>query len=301
MGYCWCRASLDSDVLWPSTSRCHQRISGVLVLVERSSQLQEFDRLFQECQEGKGGVSLISGPVASGKTELLKVFVEKAVAAGATVLEAVGSARERDLPFGVLDQLCSALPVPTDRQRLGQLLSDSASRLPESGDDSPGYLRNRANQELWATVGRLAEQAPVVIAVDDLQFADLTSLQSLLYICGQLRSARVLIMVTQLDCPLNSDQQRAVLATELLRQPQFGLLRVEPLSEDGVREMLTRQFGAAVDSDTAGTWHRMSGTGAAVAFSPPPEVLRCWPSRSPSASSRNCSTRKRTRRARSLP
>jgi len=229
------------------------------VLVERSSQLQEFDRLFQECQEGKGGVSLISGPVASGKTELLKVFVEKAVAAGATVLEAVGSARERDLPFGVLDQLCSALPVPTDRQRLGQLLSDSASRLPESGDDSPGYLRNRANQELWATVGRLAEQAPVVIAVDDLQFADLTSLQSLLYICGQLRSARVLIMVTQLDCPLNSDQQRAVLATELLRQPQFGLLRVEPLSEDGVREMLTRQFGAAVDSDTAGTWHRMSG------------------------------------------
>ncbi|GAA5066449.1 LuxR family transcriptional regulator [Nocardia callitridis] len=237
------------------------------MFVERRSQIASLDRIFQQSVTGKGGTSLIVGPVASGKTELLKVFAERLSAEGATVLEAVGSPRERDQAFGILQQLFAALPDRDERTRIQQLLADRASRLieacgGESSADSGGgaqFLRNHANQDLWTEVQRLSDRAPVAIVVDDLQHADLASLQSLLFFSGRLRSARVIIVATQLHCPLSSDQERAVLVTELLRQPRFRLVRTGPLSADGVREMLAEHIGVAVDQSRAETWHRITG------------------------------------------
>ncbi|WP_328395718.1 helix-turn-helix transcriptional regulator [Nocardia sp. NBC_00416] len=228
------------------------------MFVERRSQIVSLDRIYQQCSEGKGGISQIVGPVAGGKTELLKVFIERLNSEGATVLEAVGSPREYDQPFGILRQLFAGLPDPIDQRRIQRLLTDSVTR-PVGSDDGAPFLHNHANQELWATVQRLSDSAPVAVIVDDLQHADLASLQSLLYFGGRLRAARVLIVVTQMDVPLSADQQRAVLVTELLRQPRFRLLRADPLTPDGVRELLTEHLGVAVDQERARPWHRITG------------------------------------------
>lgn len=205
-------------------------------------------------------MALVSGPVAGGRTELLKTFAEKAAAQGALVLEACGTARESELPFGVLHQLFSTLPVPAGRRRARELLGDGACRLPGSSAAGPSeYLRNEANEELWASLAELAGRAPVVLVIDDLHFVDLASLQSLLYFGSRLRSARVSIVAAQLDCPLSAGQPRAVLVTELLRHPRFTALRADPLSRNGIRAILAGRHGAEADGRAVQSWHRLTG------------------------------------------
>ncbi|MQY20196.1 helix-turn-helix transcriptional regulator [Nocardia macrotermitis] len=230
------------------------------MFAERRSQLVTLERIHHQCIAGKGGISLIAGPVGSGKTELLQIFAEQLSAAGATILEAVGSPRECDQAFGILQQLFAGLRDQDDHARIRRLLSDSASRLiGGSGERDAQVLRNHANQELWAMVLRLSAQAPVAIIVDDLQYADLASLQSLLYFSGRLRSSRVMIIGTRTDLPSFAGDERAVQITELLRQPRFHLLRTGPLSVDGVRETLSERIGVPVGPGLAQSWHRLTG------------------------------------------
>lgn len=205
-------------------------------------------------------MALVVGPVAGGKSELLKIFAERSAAEGATVLEAVGSRPERELTFGVLEQLFGGPAFSADARRISGILTDSESRLAESGqEDRTERLRNQANKELWAAIRRLSEDAPVVITIDDLHDADMASLHSVLYFSGRVRSTRVLIVATQTECPLSYDQPRTVLVTELLRQPRFCLLRTDALSPDAVNEMLTERLGAPVAGSIAQAWHRLSG------------------------------------------
>ncbi|WP_235092508.1 helix-turn-helix transcriptional regulator [Streptomyces sp. A1-5] len=231
------------------------------MLVERGSQLRALSSRFRKCAEGTGGISLIKGPVGGGKTALLRMFVEDVGARRGVVLEAVASRREMEVPFGVLDQLFRALPCSAEQRRTRALLNDGASKL----SDSPSgvgmeYLRNQANRQLWSSLQQLSEKAPVVIAVDDLQYVDLPSLESLLYFAAHLRSARVAIVVTHTECPLSSrNRERTLLVTELLRQPCFDLLRLDPLSTDGVAELLADRTGLVVNRAVARTWHRVSG------------------------------------------
>lgn len=230
------------------------------MFVERRSQLVTLERIYHQCIAGKGGTSLIAGPVGSGKTELLEIFAEQLSDQGATILEAVGSPRECDQAFGILQQLFAGLRDHAERARTRHLLSDSASHLTGVGDDRDAqFLRNHANQELWAMVRRLSMRAPVAIIVDDLQYADLASLQSLLYFSGRLRSARVVIICTRTDLPSPAGDERAVLITELLRRPRFHLLRTGPLTVDGVREMLAERIGVPVGPGLAESWHRVTG------------------------------------------
>ncbi|WP_194853177.1 helix-turn-helix transcriptional regulator [Nocardia sp. SYP-A9097] len=226
--------------------------------MERGSQIAALDEVYRQCIAGNGGISLITGQVASGKTELLKVFADRLRAEDATVLEAVGSRHERDQSFGILQQLFIGLSDRHGLERIRRLLSDSAARLPDPSGDGTPLLRNHAKQELWATLHRLAERAPVVLIVDDLQHADLASLHTLLWFGDRVRSARVMIVATRTDLPLSADQQRAVLITELLRQPRFRLLRADPLTSDGVREMLTAHAGIPVETHRAEAWHRLT-------------------------------------------
>ncbi|PPJ25428.1 hypothetical protein C5E45_25325 [Nocardia nova] len=235
-----------------------ERDEGAPLFVERRSQLVTLERIYRQCIAGKGGISLITGPVGSGKTELLEVFAEQVSGQGAIILEAVGSPRECDQAFGILQQLFASLRDLADHGRARELLSDSAARL-SGRDRDTQFLPNHANQELWAIVRRLSAQAPVAIIVDDLQYADLASLQSLVYFSGRLRSARVVIIGTRSDLPSFAGDQRAVLITELLRRPRFHLLRTGPLSVEGVREMLAERIGVPVGSALAQSWYRLTG------------------------------------------
>nr|MDQ3579182.1 AAA family ATPase [Actinomycetota bacterium] len=217
-----------------------------MALVERHDELLTLNRLFADSTRGRGQVALISGGVASGKSELLHSFAEQTSTEGAVLLTATGSRAERTLHFGVLGQLFHSPALPESvAETLGRLLlgdETTATADPSAMIYDPvaiGRSSARVLDGMCAAVLELAKDRPVVIGVDDIQFADGPSLQALLYLQRRMRFAKVLILLTEWALPRPT---LAVFRAEVTRQPNTSHLWLSPLTRDGVAELLAVQL-----------------------------------------------------------
>ncbi len=185
---------------------------------------------------------LISGAVASGKTALLSRFAEHATESGALLLKANGSRAERHFPLGVVGQLLQSGSLPGDqvqrlRRRIGNWLGDE----PADGADAIGALPTSALiDELCLPVLDLTERLPVVITVDDVQYADPASLQVLLCLVRRLRSVPLLMVLTKGTGP---EVELAAFNAELIAHTRASRIRLGPLSAAGVTEVLAEHLG----------------------------------------------------------
>ena len=76
-----------------------------MALMEREREVKLLDMLHQECLEGHGAAVVVSEPVASGKTELLRTLERRVRDSSCLVLDATGSRPERSMPFAVMAQI----------------------------------------------------------------------------------------------------------------------------------------------------------------------------------------------------
>ncbi|WP_225752872.1 LuxR family transcriptional regulator [Actinotalea sp. Marseille-Q4924] len=141
-------------------------------VVGRAAELEELGRRWDAALAGRSACALVVGGAGVGKSTLLRSFL--AAHAGAAVLRASGGEFERDLAHGVVSQL----------------LADGQHRAEHTGDDLAVGAR------LVAVVDELEQEAPVVLAVDDVGWADLPSLRALTFAVRRLRHGRVLTVLT---------------------------------------------------------------------------------------------------------
>ncbi|MER5851639.1 AAA family ATPase [Streptomyces sp. NPDC002012] len=206
-------------------------------LVERDEHVRYLDGLLDECRGRRGHVVVLDGPVTTGKTELLRVFTERA-SSDVVVLRATCSRAERTLPLGVLTQLLQSASLPLDiADRAAQLLKEgvSSDALPRTHHDTVEPEAVQIFQGLGVVLLDLAAETPVLIAVDDVQHADISSLHCLLHIVRRIGSARIMAVLTE-DAELGA--QHSPFRAELRRQSQFHRLRLAPLTRAGVAEVL---------------------------------------------------------------
>lgn len=190
-------------------------------LSERDEQIRCLDLLVAGARGGRGAVVVVDGPVACGRTELLRAGVGRARARGAVAIGATCSPAEQDLPFGVVSQLVRAAPVePATARHLDELFA--------AADSAP--LARLVHQVAMVLL-ELAEEQPVVVTVDDVRHADPESVHCLLYLVRRLESAA---MVVVLGDDADQETRHSPLRAELLRQPLLHRLRVGPLSDDAV-------------------------------------------------------------------
>jgi DNA-binding CsgD family transcriptional regulator len=132
-------------------------------------------------ESGRRAVVLIEGEAGIGKTRLLDTVLEDARGCGMQV--AAGRAEELEgmRPFGLMTGVFGCTRSATDPRRaaIGELLSGAAGeRNPITVTSDPG-LRFRVVDALADLVEELALAGPLVIGVDDLQWADASSLLTL--------------------------------------------------------------------------------------------------------------------------
>ncbi|KPI20810.1 transcriptional regulator, LuxR family [Actinobacteria bacterium OK074] len=233
-----------------------------MVLVERETQVTRLRELLADCLAGRGSVTAVSGPIASGKTELLHVFGEYAGTAGAAVLTATARCSEKDIALGVAGQIFRNRRFsPADRERALGLPGDGPGIAPCDADLlSHDPLPAKVSQIQWQLLHDLSERTPVVVIVDDLHFSDAASLDFLIQMGRRLRTSRILLVVAECDTAIGTGTTELSWRTGLLRERHFTRLRVRPLSPRATGEMLTELIGAdRADRSAAPAWHRLSG------------------------------------------
>ncbi len=153
-------------------------------IVGRSGELRSVDVALEELAHGRGAALEIEGEPGIGKTRLLAEVCRLAEERGHLVLGGSASELENELPFWVfvdaLDDCVRALP-PAARKRLD---ADELARvLPPAGGPPRAISlpdeRHRAHHAVRELLSLLAERQPVVLALDDLHWADSGSLELL--------------------------------------------------------------------------------------------------------------------------
>ncbi|MEU3188839.1 AAA family ATPase [Streptomyces sp. NPDC006923] len=205
-------------------------------LIERESHLAELNDLLHRTAQGGGRLALVSGAVASGKSELLNRFTEQAIDSGALVLEATGSRAERDLPFGILRKILDSAGLsPDDRTRALEFLDTDGPK--NTGPAPVGVMSH-----VCSVLLQLAKERTLVVAVDDIQCADEYSLQFVLHLARRVRQAKILVVLTE---STRMSREHQIFYAELLRQPRCSRIRLHMLSEAGTARLLSEQFRTA--------------------------------------------------------
>ena len=208
-----------------------------------------------EDHAGSGRLILVSGNVASGKTQLLGEFLDVAIREGVRALSATGAADERMLACGIIDQLLTGADLPQEvaeqAQRTIEALHDAALGEPMDELDvtrTAAHLVRRLAQALL----NLARDQAMVIVVDNAHLADSPSLLLLRHLGRRLRSTRLTIVLSLRDQPGPAGRH-----TDFMPHPHHHI-RLMPLSEHAVRGLLGDLFGDRVNGALSSLVHGLS-------------------------------------------
>ena len=223
------------------------------VLLERETQLARLEDALARAGRGEGAMVAIEAAAGLGKTSVLETAALGAAAAGITVLSAKGEDRERGLPWGLARRLLApALEHPRNAAALSGVaasaaaLFDRSAPLPALPPDDAALTVSHAL--VWA-IANLAEDAPLLLCVDDVHWADEVSLRFLSYLLGRLAEMPVAVLVARR--PRGAGIRRP-LAEEIFADPRVERLRLAPLSGAAVATIVSEALGPGTGAELAG-------------------------------------------------
>ncbi|NUS51305.1 MAG: AAA family ATPase, partial [Nocardioidaceae bacterium] len=229
------------------------------LLVDRDAELARLRRCLGLALVGDPQVAVVNGPAGSGKTSLVRRIRDEAVEAGATVLVARGSQLEKEFGFGVVRQLLD--PVLADPAAHERLLTGAAAGAAQVFDataaagTSSESLFTVLHGLYWLT-SNLAARGPVVIAVDDVQWCDASSLRFLAYLARRLEDQPVLLLGTQRTGDQDADDE---LLHELAADPNTVVVAPGPLTRAGTAQVVRSRLGDADDPFASACYRTTSG------------------------------------------
>ncbi|ASO18765.1 DNA-binding NarL/FixJ family response regulator [Actinoalloteichus hoggarensis] len=214
--------------------------------------------LLDETTTHNGRLALVTGGPASGKTELLHRLSRYASDSGALVLSATGSRAECVLQMGVVEQLFYSSDVPPEvTDQVSRLVTAETLAVEDVGPDirSIQHTGARILQEICAALLKLARGRPVVVCVDDVQFADSSSLQLLLYLRRRMQSAPILLVLNEWEYL----QTTLPLFYADLTRRRHHRIRLGPLSIDEVTDLLGESMPATNAARLAPAYADLTG------------------------------------------
>jgi adenylate cyclase len=169
------------------------------VLVGRERELERLGTVLDRVSEGRGAVAAVTGEPGVGKTRLTEALRARAAGLGARWLETRCLSYGSGLPYWPYAELVRGFAaVPLDdvgddaRRRLEQALASSGTEsalpffarllaLPGGTDDiealEPEAFRRGLHDAIAAWIRALTRDGPVVLAIEDLHWADASSIE----------------------------------------------------------------------------------------------------------------------------
>ncbi|MBP2323156.1 DNA-binding SARP family transcriptional activator [Kibdelosporangium banguiense] len=243
-----------ASALKPAPAR---RTSG---LVGRAEELAVLRQAMEAAFTGRTGLGIVEGEPGVGKTRILQEAAADANQRGALVVWAScleGDGAPSMWPWEqALTTVLDSLPAPAREKWLGGELGG----LIEARNDhaAPAASGSRAQFRLFeqvvTVIGQAASQRPMLLIIDDLQWADTASLQLFGHLATRLPASSAIIGALRDRAPTPGSEFSRVLAAAS-RQPGHRRIRLGPLSLTDVIELVRRETGHEPSADIARTIH----------------------------------------------
>ena len=229
-----------------------------VALVGRESELATL-RQRLDAEDGGGGVVLLAGEPGVGKTRLLLEAAEHAQNNGWQVLIGHAYDSEGMPPYLPFEEAISGIVRATPNTKLHAEIVEAAPEIalliPELRDRvqraaprpslGPEGDRYRLFEGVAQVLGDIARSSPrgLLLCLEDLHWADDSTLSLLEHIARQLADIRVLIAVTYRDTELETSRSLARTLEQIARQGSVLRLDIERLVHEEVGALLAKLGG----------------------------------------------------------
>jgi DNA-binding SARP family transcriptional activator len=240
-------------------------------LVGRRAALQELDGAFRQAKAGRGGMVLISGELGIGKSRLMQEFASRLQGEG-LLLVGTGYRDTQTTPYQpIVEALRPALRMGYSRldvpcwslAEASQILPELRTLYPDLTPPPAGrdtQVRSRLFEALCnLTLALAAGPQPLLLCLDDLHWADSTTLDWLSYLGRRIGEARLLIVGSY---RIEEVDAIAELWHSLTRQGNLTELKLSGLDQAAVLQLIRNLHGAKpVRGDRAAATYLTEVTG----------------------------------------
>ena len=225
-------------------------------VIGREQELAEFEALLDAVDELPAAF-LVSGEPGIGKTILWRAGLELAPERGFRVLYATPATAETRLSFAaladllepVLAETLSELPPPQRRAlEVALLLEDSEGRPPDNRAVSFAFL---------GVLRTLARSAPLVVAVDDVQWLDGPSAFVLEFALRRLQEEPILFLLAQRTA--GDDDRVPLMLDRALPAERLHRVTLGPLSLGALHHLLRERLDLVLPRPKIRRLHELSG------------------------------------------
>jgi DNA-binding CsgD family transcriptional regulator len=208
-------------------------------LIGRDAELSVGRQLIHTVRRGAAASLLIEGEAGIGKTVLVQRVAAEARISGAAFLSGAAHPFERNRPFGALVDALELRPRSADprRARTGRLIVGEGELAGPSPSADARLMVLDAVTELLET---LCSDGPVVLVLEDLHWADESSLGAVQTILHDLAHVPLLLMATLRPTPRTPDLD--VLLDECAAAGT-RILQLRSLESADVDALVHRQLG----------------------------------------------------------
>ncbi|GAB3873001.1 helix-turn-helix transcriptional regulator [Kibdelosporangium lantanae] len=220
------------------------RTGSGISLVGRQGELARLRSALATASNGQARTVLLSGDAGIGKSRLLAELVAEAEAAGATVL--TGRCLDVDvaglpyLPFvEALGQLTPGQrAVANSRPMLNRLVAGLSDAVP-TWDDNPAMEQLRVFDAVLGLVTDLAAERPMLLAIEDLHWADASTRDLVLFLVSRLHTQRVLVVGSWRADDLHRRHPLRPLLTQLTRLSTVESMALPPFTRTDAVEFVS--------------------------------------------------------------
>jgi Nif-specific regulatory protein len=248
-------------------------------LIGRKAEVAQLTAMIAEAREGRGGAVLIAGAEGMGKSRIVRDATLRAQLEGARVFcgRCPINRKTAYAPFfEIFQQMVMAVNPSADVSAEIRRLLRPVVRAVAGEESSPATgqkyrLFNRIVQGMQDMHGFLSASAagdesasPLVLVIDDVQWADPSTAELFSFLVGEAKQNRLLVVGTvTIDSTDEGTEPGALSSWEKrAREGNFPIIRVAALSEALVREHLQSLLGEEIVSDELVRWMLWESAGS---------------------------------------
>jgi tetratricopeptide (TPR) repeat protein len=207
-------------------------------LVERDQILRAFEEQFAGPVASMDVCVTVEGGWGSGRSVVFDAACQSAERSGYVVFRGRGAVTERDVPFGVLLHLLEDVRSHHgDHREILEWITEIMRLIARDGERGLEAVSASTGELL----GALRALGPVLWAIDDAELVDDATTRTLSSICQRVGESQLWLLLA------SSSRQSGAGSLdfeELLVRHFVRHVELKPLTHDGVREIVDRQFRA---------------------------------------------------------
>lgn len=249
-------------------------------LIGRKNEVGQLMRLIADAREGNGNGVIIAGADGMGKNRIVRDATLRAQLDGARVFTGRCPVNRKTIYapfFDIFRQLVTAVNPDADvaeeiRRLLRPVVAASGVDATSPQHGQKYRLYNRLVQSMQDIYGFLSAGSdtsgtPLILVIEDLQWADPSTVELFTFLVGEARHNKLLVIGTLAFEPggdPSGETSAAMLALweQRARESNFPIIRVEALSEGLVREHIQSLLGEPNVSDELVRWMLWESTGS---------------------------------------